>query len=126
MSAPADTSRPLEGKDVVLVEDEALVAMYVEDLLFDLGAARVEIASSVGTAFALLDKALPQLAVLDLNLGGQASYPVARRLESTATPFFFLTGYGIDGVDPAWRRHPIVEKPASLDALRKAVCAVLR
>jgi len=120
-----DTRLPLRGKNVALIEDEALVAMFVEELLLDLGAATVGFAANVPKGLALLEREQPNFAVLDLNLGGQASYPVAEKLESANVPYLFLTGYGIDGVDLAWRSRPILQKPTTLEALRKAICAIL-
>jgi ActR/RegA family two-component response regulator len=99
--------------------------MYVEEMLFDLGADAVRMASNVETAMALLDSGMPQFAVLDLNLSGHASYPIARRLDAAAVPYIFLTGYGAEGVDPVWRTRAILQKPATLDLLRQAVCSLL-
>lgn len=125
-AAPVDPQRPLAGRAVVVVEDEALVAMYIEEILLDLGAAAVHLASTVETGLALLERAAPQFAVLDLNLAGRASYPIAQRLDTLSVPYLFLTGYGADGVDPAWRSRPIVQKPATFDILRKAIVGALR
>lgn len=108
---------PLLGKNVLLVEDEALVAMLMEEFIFELGAGSVRMAPNVKIALELIDGAAPEFAVLDVNLGGGPSYPVARRLEDLAVPFLFVTGYGVSGMDDLWRTKVIVQKPASIDAL---------
>ena len=67
----------LTGRRVLVVEDEALVAMLVEDALLDAGAAVVGPAATVSEALSLLSKENPDVAVLDLNLAGETSTPVA-------------------------------------------------
>lgn len=97
---------------VLLVEDEALVAMMVEDLLEDLGC------DVVGDAPARLDDAVAaaqsaecDFALLDLSLGGVRTYPVADILSARGVPFAFLTGYRTDDLDPAYRDVPVLAKP---------------
>ena len=51
------------------------------------------------------------LAVLDLNLAGEAAYPVAEALAARGVPFLFMTGYGQHGIDGAWRDRPALAKP---------------
>ena len=70
----------LTGRRVLVVEDEALVAMLVEDALLDAGAAVVGPAATVTEALSLLTKETPDVAVLDLNLAGETSTPVADAL----------------------------------------------
>ncbi|UIY45638.1 response regulator [Methylobacterium radiotolerans] len=95
---------------MLLVEDESLVAMMAEDMLLDLGC-------EVVTAMRL-DKALEcaclepfDLAVLDVNLGDARSYPVADLLFERCTPFLFATGYGRQGLEPAYQSVPVMQKP---------------
>lgn len=84
---------------IMIVEDEALVALMVEDLLKDFGC---EISGSFGAvddALAYLQDAAtppPALdgAVLDVNIGGTMVFPVAERLRAAGIPFVFATGYG--------------------------------
>ena len=89
-------AQPLEGKTVLLVEDSMIIALDAEDALKELGAARVETAANVARALAVLDKGGIDCALLDVNLGGETSLPVARRLQAEGIPFAFATGYGED------------------------------
>ncbi len=91
-------SAPLQAPRIMIVEDEALVALMVEDLLTDFGC---EISGSFGAvddALAYLrDAAAPPPAldgaVLDVNIGGTMVFPVAERLRAAGIPFVFATGY---------------------------------
>lgn len=84
---------------IMIVEDEALVALMVEDLLTDIGC-------RISGSFGAVDEALDYLkdaaapppaldgAVLDVNVGGTMVFPVAERLRAAGIPFVFATGYG--------------------------------
>ena len=89
MTRPTD----LEGHRILLVEDEALVAMYTEAVLADAGA-RVEIAMRLETGLRAAEASAFDVAVLDMNLGGKSSLPIADLLADRKIPFLFVTGYG--------------------------------
>lgn len=116
----ADT---LIGKKILLVEDDDLVASTVEDVLLFAQAASVEIAGSVKTALDALADRQFDVAIVDINLGGEASWPVAEELLRRAVPYLTVTGYG-DVFD-----HELVSrllaKPYSMAALLKAVTELL-
>lgn len=103
----------LEGRRVLLVEDESLVAMMAEDMLLDLGC-DVVVAMRLDQALTQLKSGAFDLAVLDVNLGSTHSYPVADALFDLCVPFMFATGYGLEGVEPAYRGVPVVQKPYHL------------
>ena len=79
---------------VLLVEDSMIIAMDVEDVLQQLGFAKVNVASGVSAALSELEREAPQFALLDFNLGSETSEPVARELDRRGIPFWFVTGYG--------------------------------
>jgi len=84
---------------IMIVEDEALVALMVEDLLTDIGCQISGSFGAVDEALAYLqDAAVPPPAldgaVLDVNIGGTMVFPVAERLRAAGIPFVFATGYG--------------------------------
>ncbi|MFZ0268208.1 response regulator [Caulobacter sp.] len=95
----AARTSPQNPPRIMIVEDEALVALMVEDLLTEFGC---EISGSFGAvddALAYLkDAATPPPAldgaVLDVNIGGTMVFPVAERLRAAGIPFVFATGYG--------------------------------
>jgi DNA-binding response OmpR family regulator len=88
----------LRGKRIFVVEDEAIVAMLIEDELLGAGAEVVGPAGSVGDASQLIEAAAADgglsAAVLDINLDGEAVRPVADTLAALGVPFLFATGYG--------------------------------
>lgn len=109
----------LAGKKLLIVEDEDLLAMAVEDGVLYAGAASVEIASTVAQALELLAGHSFDLAIVDVSLKGQHSWPVAEEMRRRNLPYLTVTGYG-DLVD-----HELVTKlltkPYSIDDLLKAL-----
>jgi CheY-like chemotaxis protein len=87
--------RPESPSRVLVVEDNPLmlIALDAEESFRALGVASVDVAASSGQALALLDRTAPDFALLDFNLGGETSEPVARALERRGIPFAFASGY---------------------------------
>ena len=80
---------------VLVVEDESLVAMLLEDCLAELG---YEVAGTVGdvsTALEAVKQGNLDMAVLDVNLGGTMSFPIAEELDARGVPYIFVTGYAL-------------------------------
>ena len=115
--------RPLR---ILIVEDEMLVAMNIEDMLLDLGHEVAGLASRLEPALSLAREAAFDLAVLDVNLAGKASFPVAAALAKRGIPFLFATGYGAQGITEEFRQAPVLQKPfraRELDAALRATAA---
>lgn len=91
----------LDGINVLLVEDQMLIAMDVEFMLEDAGIAHVVTAPSAADALRRLKDFTPDVAVLDVNLGSGTSAPVAIELKRRGVPFIFATGYGDRSMIPA-------------------------
>jgi DNA-binding response OmpR family regulator len=104
-------AEPLAGRRVLLVEDEALVAMLIEDALDSAGAVMLGPYAAVAPALAAIPEALPELAVLDLNLAGESSLPIADDLAGRGVPLVFASGYGQAGLPPRFRGRPMLAKP---------------
>ena len=113
------------ARRVLVVEDEALVAMMIADILEDLGFHVVGPAANVTQALTLIEAEGPEAAVLDVNLGGEKVYPVAEALRSRGVPHLFLTGYGAAGVDPDFATVRILQKPVREQVLARAVAEIL-
>ena len=96
---------------ILVVEDEALVAMLVEDALFDAGFEVIGPARTVAQALKMLAAESPSAAVLDLNLAGESSGAVADALAARGVPFVVATGYGAAGLPQAHRDVPVLPKP---------------
>ena len=109
--------KSLSGQRVMIVEDEALVAMMLEEELERLGLSIVATCRSVSEAVRMIDEALPDAAILDVNLGGEPVYPVADRLLGLGIPFVFVTGYGRESVEPRFASVHVLEKPISRHVL---------
>jgi DNA-binding response OmpR family regulator len=102
------------------VEDEMLVAMMLEGMLEDIGY-RVIVAGRVTKARDLAATAAIDCAILDVNLDGETSYPVANELRRRGIPFFFSTGYGAAKLRADYRGSPVLSKPYSPEKLQRAV-----
>lgn len=113
------TEHVSEDLRVLLVEDEMLVCMDIQDMLEEFGYRVVGPAAQVNQALELIEQEPIDLAVLDVNLGRETSYPIAERLSVRGIPFLFSTGYG--EVDPAYRDRPRVQKPFSKQQLFEAL-----
>lgn len=107
----------LSGPRVFLVEDEALVALMIEDMLVDLGFAVVATAAHLAKACELAHTRSFDVAVLDVNLAGEFVFPVARILRDRRIPFLFSTGYGGPPLEEEFRRAVTIGKPFSVDQL---------
>ncbi|HEX8643242.1 MAG TPA: response regulator [Allosphingosinicella sp.] len=110
----------LTGVRVLLVEDEPIIAMTAEDMLDALGCAVVASAATLEEALAASDGGGFDVAMLDINLNGVDSLPVADMLKQAGTPFIFTTGYGAGGCGPH-ADVPLVTKPYRLVDLQEAL-----
>jgi len=108
---------------VMLVEDEGLIALMLEDMLEDLGCDVVLSVAAVGPALAWLEAGgEAEAALLDVNLGGEAVFPVAEALVRRGVPFAFTTGYG-ETHDPRFKDTPLLSKPIKQDRLKAVLQA---
>ena len=115
-------NQPLSGRRVLLVEDEALVAMLLETILEDMGCIPVGPAASVEDGLVMANDAESlDAALLDVNVAGRQVFPIAEALKTRGVPFVFSTGYGESGLPDAWRGHPTVQKPFTESAIRAAL-----
>ena len=103
----------MAGLKVLIVEDEALVSMLLEDMLSDLGCEIVGPIMRLGEALAMVkdQSQTIDLAILDVNLAGERSFPVAEALERRGCLFILATGYDDAGIDERWRARPMLRKP---------------
>ncbi|MFZ0267611.1 PAS domain S-box protein [Caulobacter sp.] len=130
-SAKEDELRQATGRAagrLLVVEDEALIAMALCNDLAKLGWEILGPASTIEEALGLIEGALPPAAaVLDVNLRGQAVYPVAERLQALGVPFVFCTGYQQLDDHRGFFSSPIVRKPVNVEILdqelRRLGCA---
>ena len=113
----------LSGRTVLVVEDESIIAMALEDMLYMAGATAVP-AGTLAQAEALLAAQDFDAAVLDVNVFGQSSYPFAAQLVARAIPFIFATGYGKSLHPPELLSVPTVSKPYNVGDIVGAFAAL--
>jgi CheY-like chemotaxis protein len=108
-------------KRVLIVEDEVLIAMLLEELMERTGYEVVAVSSHLEEALELADTLTIDFAMLDINLNGKESFPVAEILRGRGIPFLFATGYGDSALASDFADVIVVEKPFNRDALRQAL-----
>jgi CheY-like chemotaxis protein len=103
-------ARPLVGCHILIVEDEMILALDLSDIVGSFGCTCV-VAGRIGKALQLIETQVFDAGILDLNLAGEPVYPVADALGRREIPYVIATGYGAEGVLPAYRSQPILAKP---------------
>src|SRR6201999_4654125 len=96
--------------DVLIVEDDPIIALDFEDTILSLGVKTVRSAGSVAAALELIAARPPDFAFLDVGLAREKSFDVAEKLDALGIPFVFVTGYGADKVPPAFADRPRLPK----------------
>jgi len=118
-AAAANDRFAINGNRVMVVEDEALVAMVVSDAMMELGYQVVGPFSRPPDAIAAVKDGNIAAAILDINLAGTLVYPVAEELTSRGIPFVFVTGYGIESIDQRFADIPVLQKPIERETLQR-------
>ena len=128
MSSPQNWDEQLADAKrlrVLVVEDEALVAMLIEDMLIELGFEIIGPAMRLESALRMAMDESFDLAVLDVNLANEQSFPVANVLQDRGIPFLFATGYGLRGLDERYKQIVTLQKPFESQQLADAINYVL-
>lgn len=120
MTASAEPARR-----VLIIEDEMLIALMLQDMLEEAGFAVAGMAHSLGAGLDLARTADAQLAILDINLNGEESYPIADVLRGRGIPFIFSTGYGLGNAKADVYGVPQLVKPYQQDLLNAAITSAL-
>ena len=118
-TAAAGESIALTGGSVMLVEDEAIVALAVNDSLTDLGFSVLGPFSRVSDACRALQDNQVDAAILDVNLDGEMVYSLAEMLTARKIPFVFATGYGAESIESRFEHIPVLQKPIEKDMLTR-------
>ena len=117
----------LDGLHILVLEDEYLIAMDVEQLCRDDGAAGVVIARSLADAEAAASASRFDAAILDLMLGKASTLPFASKLRERGVPFVFASGYTeLNEVAASFPAVKVVSKPYAGDDLLQAVVQARR
>ena len=118
--------KTISGLSILLVEDEYLIALDAEEMLNEMGAAAVKVVSTIEDAQVRIAEGGFDLAILDVNLNGRMSTPLAEALRGLGIPIVFTTGYSL-------RHRPIagledcicVNKPYTAQRLKEGVSQAL-
>jgi two-component SAPR family response regulator len=109
------------GIQILVVEDEPIIGMLIEDMLIEIGYKNIEAVVSIDSALKFLADARPDFAILDVNLNGTQSYPIAALLKSREIPFVFVSGYDAATLDAAYADVQILQKPFRIGDLDSAI-----
>jgi CheY-like chemotaxis protein len=118
-SLPCPSALP---QDVLIVEDDPIIALDLEDTILGLGVRAVRTAGNVIRAHEMIADRVPDFALLDVGLIRENSFAIAERLAALDIPFVFVTGYGAAvGLPPAFADRPRLPKPCPTEALAAAL-----
>src|SRR5712671_745412 len=116
--ASADGTAALPN-DVLIVEDDPIIALDFEETILGFGVKTVRTAGGVARALEMIADRAPDFALLDVGLVREKSFAIAERLDALKIPFVFVTGYGAAGTFPAaFARRPRLPKPCSAEELK--------
>lgn len=111
--------------NILVVDDEPIIAVTIADWLDDLGHVVVGPAADVPNALALAEQPL-DAAILDISLGRETTRAVALRLAERGVPFAVATGHDAGSIDAAFAQRPLLSKPFGFETFRKVVDRLLR
>jgi len=104
--------------DVLVVEDDPIIALGFEDTIVSFGVSAVRSAASVSQALKMIEERAPEFALLDVALVREMSFAIAERLDALKIPFAFVTGYSADVKIPAaFAEWPRLPKPCGTEEL---------
>jgi DNA-binding NtrC family response regulator len=116
---------PLSGYRILIVEDEALIALDLAGVLQQLRAIVVGSVSNVAAARKLVSEATIDCAVLDVNLGVESVAALIPELDALQIPRVFMTGHAENDLPRAWTVWPVLEKPMVMGDLLRAIERVI-
>lgn len=106
---------------VLIVEDEALIAMLLEEMLADRNYQVVGHAADLAQGCEMARNLSFDAAILDVSLGSEEVFPVAEILRERGIPFIFTTGYGAAGLPHGWAGSPVFTKPYDIGPLTDTI-----
>jgi CheY-like chemotaxis protein len=122
VSEMTDVSADRVPDDVLIVEDDVIIALDFEETILGFGVKTIRTAGNVSRALEMIADRAPDFALLDVGLVREKSFAVAERLDELQIPFAFVTGYAADVRLPAAYAHtPRLPKPCAAEALAAVV-----
>lgn len=117
---------PLQGRRILVVEDEFLVAMLIQDILESAGCMVMGPVPRLAEALDAAGREACDAAVLDVNLAGERVYPVAEILSRRNVPFVFVTGYATSALRSEYADRPQICKPFKMADLLGTLSNIVR
>jgi len=115
----------LTGLQVLVIEDESVVAMLMEDILVDIGCEVIGTASRFDEAIEKLKSLAFDIVILDVNLNGRPTFSIADSLAEQGVAFVIATGYGATSLPEPLQSVPFLQKPFRQRDLERALRAAL-
>jgi DNA-binding response OmpR family regulator len=115
---------PEETRRILIVEDEAMIALLVQETLSDVGYRIAGVAPRLAVGLDMARSAAIDVAVLDINLNGEECFPIARVLRDRNVPFLFASGCSEDGIPAEYSQVPVVTKPYNVATLMSALSSI--
>ena len=125
MTSPDTSGVPPPATRVLIVEDEMMIRMLLADMLGELGYTVTAEAGRIDEALDAVKTGGFDVAILDVNLNGDNTAPIAEALAARGVPFVFATGYGEQGLPEAFRDRPTLKKPFQMDGLNQLLQSAL-
>ena|SRR5215213_4277775 len=125
MMSETKNEAELTGLKILIVEDDTAIAEMVEDFLVDLRCVVVGVAPGLEKALESAQTLTMDVALLDINLAAQASFPVAMELLTRKIPFLFMTGYDQWGLPNGLQDSLVLAKPFEMTKLERAIRQVV-
>jgi diguanylate cyclase (GGDEF)-like protein len=126
LAVAANESAIPRGLKILVLEDDQMVALLLEDLLGELGCKVIGPCNSPKSCIDLIERHAPQVALLDVHLGGGDCFEVAEALTERSIPFAFATGDGGLELPPAYADKPVLPKPFHLTTIISLVADLAR
>jgi hypothetical protein len=114
------------AKQILVVEDEVLIGVYLEGLIHELGCVCIGPIVKLSEAIEQAQTAIVDAAILNLIVDGQPAYAVAEILDRRGIPFGFASGVVHASILPDWATRPRVDKPYSLQGVQRLIETLLR
>lgn len=111
----------MAGRNILIVEDEPLIAMMLEDFVESLGHSPAGTADNIDEALQCIERGGFDLVILDVNLGADECWPVADTLAARSIPFILATGGHVTPPPSHHANAPTLSKPFTLDSVREVL-----
>lgn len=109
------------ARTILIVEDEPLIAMMLEDFLETLGHTVADTCETIEQALGRVADGGFDFAILDVNLRGEAVWPVAERLRDGGVPFVVATGGNVAPAPSAFDEVPVIHKPYTMERVSSVI-----